>query len=262
MAAVNASERLPYGRGVFRRRFLLRSRESAVTADMEDDFHRFRVVLEHDGECVRDMRGEARRYPWTECPGATEPLRALIGMPLSSNPRACARHTDPRLNCTHLFDVASLALTHAAAGREQRQYDLAVTDAVEARSSATLRRDGRLLFDWRMHRGRVIEPETFADVDLRGRGFQDWAESEHDPETAEAILMLRRACFIAMGRARDLDEAPSAEVYLPLARGSCHSFTPGIAERAWRMKGTQLDFSHRPEALLAELEPPYSGGDV
>jgi len=69
----------------------------------------------------------------------------------------------------------------------------------------------------------------------------------------EAALALRRGCFIALGRARDLDEAPTALVYMPLAHSSCHSFTPGIAERAERVHGTSLEFSRTPDALLADL---------
>jgi hypothetical protein len=45
---------------------------------------------------------------------------------------------------------------------------------------------------------------------------------------------------------------------MSLAAGSCHSFTPGIAERALRVRGTTRDFTHRPEALLAE--PAVVGG--
>src|SRR5215470_13550004 len=98
-------ERLPYGEGVFRRAFLLVAGEGRVVADMEDDFHRFRVTLAHDGAHVTGVRAEAFRYPWSECPGATAPLRALEGMPLSARPLAASRHADPRANCTHLFDL-------------------------------------------------------------------------------------------------------------------------------------------------------------
>ena len=80
-----------------------------------------------------------------------------------------------------------------------------------------------------------------------------WTVDHLDPETAEAALVLRRASFIAVGRSRNLDDAATAEVYMPLAQGSCHTFTVGIAERAARMKGTTLDFTHHPERLLADL---------
>ena len=89
-------------------------------------------------------------------------------------------------------------------------------------------------------------------IELRGSQFIRWAEAEFDLDLAEAAIALRRASFIAMGRARNLDEAPSASVYMSLTKGSCHSFTPGIAERAMRVKGTTHEFTHAPERLLAD----------
>ncbi len=248
-----ARVQLPYGEGVFSRRFLFRAVDGHVTGDMEDDFHRFHVDLFHDGERIVEMRGEALRYPWTECPGSAVRLRALEGMELSLDANAGARHTDPRVNCTHLFDLACLAITHAAAGRERRLYDIAVPDRQEARTRATLHRDRKLLLDWHVTGSTIEGDPPFGGVRLRKAGFVAWVEANLDPDTAEAALALRRSCFISMGRARNLDEAPSAMVYMPLAKGSCHSFTPGIAERTERMLGTSLEFTDAPERLLADL---------
>jgi len=250
---VEPGARPPYGQGVFRRRFLLRADPGRVVGDMEDDFHRFRVVLDHDGERVTRIRGEARRYPWTECPGATQALRALEGMALSARSTAAGQHTDPRQNCTHLFDLAALALTHAAAGRTRRLYDIAVPDRVQGATEPVLLRDGEELLRWQVRKEEILAPEPFAGVRMRGSRFLRWAEDTLDPETAEAAIALRRACYIAMGRARDLDEAPDASVYFPLARGSCHTFQPERASRAKRVRGTQLDLTEAPERLLADV---------
>jgi hypothetical protein len=168
----------------------------------------------------------------------------------SANAGAC--HTDPRRNCTHLFDLACLAASHAAFGRGRSRIDIAVPDQVDGCTRATLHRDGELVLDWRIERARIAGPAPFEGVRLRG-DFVAWAESNLDPERAEAALALRRGCFIALGRARNLDESPTAESYMPLAAGSCHSFTPGIAERALRVPGTSLEFTHAPERLLADL---------
>jgi hypothetical protein len=91
-------------------------------------------------------------------------------------------------------------------------------------------------------------------VKLLGSKFLRWAESELDADTAEAAVALRRAIFIAMGRARNLDDAPSALVYMDMTRGSCHSFTPGIAEKALRVMGSTYDFTESGDPLLADLE--------
>jgi hypothetical protein len=238
---------------VYRRAYALVGGEGRVVADMEDDFHRFRVTLEHDGVRVTRVVGEALRFPWTECPGAAAVLERLSGMALTTRPTAAGLHSDPRAHCTHLFDTAALAVAHAAAGRLRRRYDVEVPDRVEGRTRARLRRDGEPLLDWEVEHTRVVAPEPFADLPLRGRDFLRFVEHELDPDLGEAALVLRRACFISAGRARDLDAAPNAGVYLPLAANTCHSFTPGIAERALRVQGTTREFTHRPEVLLADV---------
>ncbi len=73
---------------------------------MEDDFHRFAVVVHHDGAKVVDVAGDGTRYPWTTCPSAVEPLRALAGAPLSTRLSSLGDHAPARQNCTHLFDLA------------------------------------------------------------------------------------------------------------------------------------------------------------
>ena len=68
----------------------------------------------------------ALRTPWTLCRGAVNVLDRLVGMPLSADPQAVYRHADGRAQCTHLFDLAGLAISHAARGIAERQYDVEV----------------------------------------------------------------------------------------------------------------------------------------
>ena len=243
----------PWGEGIYRRRIRLCSTRGGVVADLEDDFHRFRVMLEHDGHRLTRVRGEARRYPWSACPGATEPLKALAGMALSPDCRAVADHADPRTNCTHLFDLAGLAAAHAAAGRSRRQYDVEVPDRKEGRTSPRLQRDGAPRLAWELDDHEIREPAPFAGRSLSGRAFLEWARAELSEDLAEAACVLRRASYIAIGRSTPLDRIRQAKVFLPRIQGSCHTFTPGIAETATRVVGSTLDFSDAPERLLADL---------
>jgi len=247
--------RKAYGEGVFRRAFRLVADPRRVVADLEDDFHRFRVVVDHDGERVRRVAAETIRYPWTECAAAAAKLRALEGMPLSRRQSAAGRHADPRTNCTHLFDVATLAIAHAAAGRARRRYDVEIPDRRDGRTRARLARDGAPLLAWDVEGATVVAPEPYAGLELGGIGFLLWTEKRLDPEAAEAALLLRRACFISLGRTRDLDAARDASVYAVFAPGSCHTFTPVVAERALRIRGATLEFSEHPERLLADAAP-------
>src|SRR5690242_17941726 len=115
------------GADAYRRRLLLSApAPGVVVSDLEDDFHHFTVTLEHDGERVVSVECSSGRWPWSTCPSAAESLRALAGMPLSRRFTAAGRWTDPKQNCTHQFDAACLAITHAAWGRTERRYDVEV----------------------------------------------------------------------------------------------------------------------------------------
>jgi hypothetical protein len=251
--SANDSERLPYGEGIYRRRILLVAADGRVVGDMEDDFHRYGIEIEHDGERVDAVRGRAYRYPWTECGHVFGPLQAFRGKPLSTSLAAAARGANPRENCTHLFDLAVLAIAHAAAGRARRQYDIAVPDRVDGATRATLERDGERLLAWDLRGSEISDPPPYAGRELRGPDVPRWAEAELDPDTAEATLVLRRGVVIANGRLGNFEAAPDASVLLSWAKNSCHSFTPGIAEKALRVPGTTRDFTLHPDRLLADV---------
>jgi len=254
--SANLPARLPYGEGVYRRRILLVAADGRVTADLEDDFHRYGVEIAHDGGQVGAVRGHVGRFPWSECENASTPLQAFRGAPLSTSLTANARRGNPRENCTHLFDLAVLAVAHAAAGRARRQYDIAVPDRVDGVTRATLQRDGELVLAWDLCGSEISDPPPYAGRELRGASLASWAESELDPDTAEAAIVLRRGSFISNGRLGDFDSAPNASVLLPWAENSCHSFTRGIAEKALRIRGSTREFTHHPERPLADVLRP------
>ena len=249
-------ERLPYGEGIYRRRILLAAAEGRVFADLEDDFHRYGIEIEHDGDRVTAVRGGAGRFPWSECANFLTPLLAFRGTPLATSLRAVSRRADARQSCTHAFDLAVLAIAHAAAGRARRQYDVAVPDREEGVTRARLERDGELVLAWDLWGSEIREPPPYAGRELRGPGLGRWAESELDPDAAEAAIVLRRGVFIANGRLGDFDSARDASVLLPWAESSCRSFTPGIAEKALRVRGSIREFTHHPERLLADVLRP------
>ena len=132
---------LALGTDVYRRRILVRTvAPGEVVADLEDDFHHFRITLRHDGHVVESVDAESIRWPWSTCPGAAVPLRALAGAPLSTRWTHAARFAKPALNCTHQFDAAAHAITQAARQRDGhgdgRQYDVEVA-ALLARGRRT-----------------------------------------------------------------------------------------------------------------------------
>jgi hypothetical protein len=233
----------------YRRRIVVSTvAEGRVVADLEDDFHHFVVTVHHDGERVVSVECDSMRWPWSTCPAASESLRALAGMPLDRRFTAAGAWTDPKQNCTHQFDAACHAITHAAWGRDRRQYDVEVPlrDA-DGATSVRLWVDGASVLSWRLTWAGIADPSPPFDAAPWKGGFMRWADTTLEPEDAECAIVLRRSADIGMGRAMDLDAVPSADQLPPMMAGVCYTMQPGVIERAARHVGSIRDFSAEPE---------------
>lgn len=242
--------------GAYRRRIRLHTTGlGEVHGGLEDDFHHFEVTVRCDDEVVTDVEGRAVRFPWTTCAGAVVPLRELEGMPLSDRFLSAGERADPHANCTHLFDVAGLAIAHAARGGPLgtiRQYDAEIPAMPADGSERTVRlwRNGTLIHAWTMQDRRCIAPEPFSSAPWRG-GFLRWADETFEPDDAEAVMVLRRAVDIGMGRGMDLDAVERAEELEVAMAGICFTMQPDQIHVSLRNKGTIRDFDDDPDALLA-----------
>ncbi len=249
----------------YRRRIrLVRLDAETVWGGLEDDFHHFEVTLHHDGHHVTALEMQAVRWPWATCPDAGQPLQALVGMELSHRCTAVATVTDPRMNCTHQFDLAGLCVSHAARGTESRQYDIELPPPHDYTVTTRLWRDGELTLEWQLAVGNtrtreLVSPRPFTDAPWRG-GFMKWADATFPPEEAEAAIVLRRSCDIGMGRGMDLEAIPVALDLAGLMTGICYSMQPEVMPVAFRNKGSIRDFGKHPEALLNSA--PGAGGSA
>ena len=236
--------------GCYRRAIRLRADPGRAVAEVEDDFHHFAVTIEHDGTRVTDARGQAIRYPWSSCPLAAGALPALAGLPLAAHPTAIYRHTDPLLQCTHMFEMAGLAVAQAARGLGARRYDAWVSDPVEGRVAAELRCDGAVVLAWTLRDGLIAKPD-----EQRGKApmaLRSTLLANEPPEAAEALLIMRRAVSLATARSRDVDAYANAG---EMDHGAaCFVFRPGVAEHALRRRGSVRDFSIHP-GPLADAAP-------
>jgi hypothetical protein len=237
----------------FRRRIRIRTVEpGVVVSELEDDFHHFVITLRHDETSVISCDAESRRWPWATCPDAAMPLRALAGMPLSRRFTAAASWTDPKHNCTHQFDAACYAITHAACGRAERVYDLEVPlrDPNTGAARVRLWVDGAPRLDWSIAWQGIVDPQPpFDEANWKG-GFLRWADATLPEEDAECAITLRRASDIGMGRHMDLDGVPVAEQLPPIMGGVCYTMQPGVVDVAFRHVGSIRDFAAHPEHLL------------
>ncbi len=243
--------------GSYRRRIrVVVTEPGVVEAALEDDFHHFVVTLRHDGEAVSAVEAGSVRWPWSTCPSAAEPLRAVEGMPLSPRCLAIGEHADPKKNCTHMFDLAGLAITHAFRSGDvgtTRQYDVEIPAGAQAGTEVDVRlwRDGNLVHTWTLAGRGCVAPSPFSEAPWRG-GFLRWADQAFSPDDAEAVIVLRRACDIGMGRGMDLDAVEGAKELEPLMAGICFTMQPEQVSVAVRNKGTVRDFDADPDQMLSD----------
>lgn len=238
--------------GVLRRSIRLAAHPGEVRAAVEDDYHHFRVRLHHDGQVVTGVDSEALRIPWAACAFAHENWSKFVGAPLDDRSSAIADYVEMRLFCTHMFELAGLAMAAAAQGVSRRRYDMAVGYGGRRGEGAQLWRDGEPVLDWRTDGQTILGPDPFTGVPV-GRGFAGFAKTQLGVEDGEAALVLRRAIIISSGRTMNLDAVVHSH-----AGGGCYTTQPERAPTAWRVVGSTEDFEARAQTLthsdLAWLE--------
>jgi hypothetical protein len=239
-----------YGSGVFRRRILLRSAGQRVIAELEDDNHAFRISMDHDGRVITGIESEFMRVPKSTCDGARDPLMALVGSPLSDSPLALCERADPRANCTHAFDLLSLALTHAKREEKQRQYDALLWDERDGEMRFVVQRNSEDFLSGVLRGGEFLSPDPFSGRNLR-KGFTSWARDALDHEQLEAALVLQRAHFVSITRRILMDGLAGSRVAdEPMPTGVCYSYNPGVIEESINTPDVR-DYSETPEKMLA-----------
>lgn len=226
----------------FTRRFRVTPGEGQSTAALEDDFHCMAVTLHHDGVTVTRVEAHTERAPWTTCLGAPAMLvETFAGKPLADAVRA----GDKRANCTHLYDMAVLAATHAHDARAL-VYDIFAGDDADGRSETEIRRDGRLIHRWTIADDVIVAPEGPAGRRLLS--MRDWIETLSGEER-EAARILQWASLVAHGRRYDPATRGEATQMPP----SCYTFQPERAAVAGRF-GKVIDFSRDRRAPLDHFD--------
>lgn len=234
------------------------SRPGIARSVVEDDFHHFRVEITHADGRVTGARSESPRFPYSLCPAAGSRLAEFVGLALTPRMSDLSATIDARLQCTHQFDMAALAVAAAARGTTTRRYDAVVEDSPDGVRRASLWRDRALVLEWTMDGRTIVSPQDLADVGI-GHGFTALMASKPDAEEAEAALVLRRAVFVSGGRGRteEIDAIPHA-----LPRSGCWVQQPERAPEARRMRGSTQDFTGRREALTRDDEGWLAFADI
>ncbi len=217
----------------FRRRILIEPTPGRVVAELEDDWHRMVVTVQHKDGIAQAVEANMKRWPWTTCLGAIAQLAtSFTGHPLADFTRRGAKSQ----NCTHLHDLAVFAAGHAD-GLAPVAYDVAVTDPTDGLREARILRDGVPVMTWVLRDAELLAPAQVAGLTLYT--LNEWIAGL-DRAEQEAARILRWAAILAFGRAMDIPEGMSGTAF---AGGSCYTFQPAIAAEAIRRPDVPRDFS-------------------
>jgi len=200
-----------YGHGTCRRMVAFKSHNNIVEAHLSDDFHEMRCFVRHDGAIVTHIESETIRIPTSACPAATAQLQKLIGVPIKT-PRGDYYADDrARAHCTHLYDLAVLAIGLAPAASLQTRFEANVPDETDAPVVLTVRQDGRIIHEWTVRDGTLLAPEPLRGNTL-AKGFARWAAAAFSGTTLDAATILARTWLIAVGRQFQMSEAQSKPI--------------------------------------------------
>jgi hypothetical protein len=167
--------------------------------------------------------------------------QTFTGTPIAGFPKRGERAQ----NCTHLHDLALFAAAHADETAPVA-YDILVTDPVDGQRESWLKRNGQLVFEWKLEGDLFLAP-----AELQGRRLtemNDWIATLDKPG-AEAARILRWASFIASGRARDMPAGMPATAF---PGSACYNFQPERAPHSTRRPGADIDFSRPGAEPMAE----------
>lgn len=229
------------------RRIVLHPGAGWIGAALEDDMHRFHLRIDHANGRIRSVRAEARRHPWTACPGAVTRLTGeLVGETLADVARR-----DPGQHCTHLLDLAILVAAHAG-DKAPLRFDMTVADRVEDRTTATLFEDGGEVLRWQLKGTAITGPAPHAGFDLRK--LSEWKKGL-PPRDAERATLLRRAVFISGGRTFVTPPGERAVDRGTQRMGACYNFQLPQAEASVRTPNWRRDFSMAAGEPLAGFDP-------
>jgi hypothetical protein len=176
-------------------------------------------------------------------------------MALDTSPTAVGGWADSHANCTHLFDLAGLAVAHAArhvaGGADRRSYLAVVPDWFEPPYDAWVMRDGDEVLRWTVAGATIASPEPFAGVPMAG-GFVAWCREHLDDDTTEAAFLLRRAAWMSPARHIDLEQYDTADAS-HVKHGVCFTAQPQRLSIARRNRGSLRDYGTNPDRMLTSF---------
>jgi hypothetical protein len=196
---------------------------------MEDTEHAFQIDFTHADGKVTSVKAAWNRQPFNVCLGATLALEAMVGCRLSDSLFAIARHTDPKQQCTHMYDMFCLAVRHAYEQRPDYRYDVVMPDSVDGPVVATLTRNGEKQLELELEQEdyvTIVRPEPCRGLSIL-KGFMSWVKGHVPADQHEHYFIMQKALFIARMQKFDVESmlGKSARLSGP-PEGVCYASQP------------------------------------
>ncbi|USU05533.1 DUF2889 domain-containing protein [Sphingomonadaceae bacterium OTU29LAMAA1] len=231
-----------FGTGAFCRRIRLRHRDGVVVGALDDNNHAMWVRLCHADGAVTTIDGGFHRWPTTGCLGAADILQDIVGRSIAATRDVVGGDGRTRHHCTHLFDLAMLALAMARRPEGDRLWDAVVPDAHGGRTTATIGLDGTIVHAWMLDEVMIMPAVGRPQQSLLS-GFAPWARTHFSDDAFEGATVLRMAAFTARARAHITDNHPWPLADFPERRDACHAYRPPQVNTAEHRIGVVRDFS-------------------
>ena len=233
-----------YGTGTFRRRIVLVRNGQRLTASLLDDFHEMEVDLTLGGDTIVDVAAHMERFPRTTCPGAVSTLLAALRGRRIDDRSAQIRGVDRGEQCTHLIDLAAVALSWGDTDGTRQVIEVALTDRdAQNRQSMQITVDGALALACEFQDETVIAPEAYRGRKLFG-GFARWVDETFTPAEGRLWLIAQISVFVATGRVYIVDGPnPRRSTNEPHRRGACFTYSGAAFDVACDNIGYVRDMS-------------------
>jgi hypothetical protein len=242
-----------FGKGAYRRRLVFSAVKSGLVAQVDDSFHSYWLILDHDGDEVTGVDAGFVRAPTDMCPGASAGLKAMVGSFLRAGVGELIAKLPRASNCTHLTDLAIWAVAHVGTSAT---WDIEVPDQAGSPVWIEIDRDGQVVHRWQVGSSQVVLPADFAEKPLMG-GFINWARKAFSGDELLAATMLQRGLFVARGRQHIVDQGePVALSRANGMAGMCWSYSEDRWLKGQGTLGYVRDFSRsvQPETLPQHVQ--------
>lgn len=184
------------------------------------------------------------RFPADTCPKAGAILEELCSLPVDIDPQALFAGGRARRNCTHLFDIAVLALTFIPKKEVERTFDFFIPDAHGPDRILRACVNGIVVHDWRVEDEIITAPASLSGIDM-ARGFIGQMTKVMSGVDLETALMLQKSLHVARGRLRISDQSPGRSLADAVDMlGACYTYSQPRFSVAVEVGGYIRDFSN------------------